>query len=98
MKRAITSKSPKTTSNKRADPDNPPWSEEMLGRPVLKRGCGPQKAPTKVLTAIHLDADVIAFFRGQGPGYQTQINEVLRKSVEKNLTAGSKRTRAKRAA
>ena len=98
MKRAITLRSPKTISSKRVDPDNPPWSEEMLGPPVLKRGRGPQKAPTKVLTAIRLDADVIAFFREQGPGYQTRINEVLRKSVEKDLTAASRRTRAKRAA
>jgi uncharacterized protein (DUF4415 family) len=97
MKRAITLKSPKTISSKRVDPDNPPWSEEMLGAPVLKRGRGPQKAPTKVLTAIRLDADVVAFFREQGPGYQTRINDVLRKSVEKELT-GSRRTRAKRAA
>lgn len=97
MKRAITLKLPKTISNKRVDSDNPPWSEEMLGPPTLKRGRGPQKAPTKVLTAIRLDADVIAFFRAHGPGYQTRINEVLRKSVAKDLTAGSRR-RAKRAA
>jgi len=38
MKHAITLKPPKATSNKRIDPDNPPWSEEMLGTPVLKRG------------------------------------------------------------
>ena len=94
MKRAITLKSQKITSSKRIDPDNPPWSEEMLGPPVLRRGRGPQKAPTKVLTAIRLDADVVAFFRRQGPGYQTRINEVLRKSVEKDL----RRTRPKRAA
>jgi uncharacterized protein (DUF4415 family) len=98
MKRAITLKSPRTTSRKRVDPDNPPWSDEMLGPPALKRGRGPQKAPTKILTAIRLDADVVAFFREQGPGYQSRINEVLRKSVEKDLTTGSKRTRAKRAA
>lgn len=97
MKRAITLRSPRTTSNKRVDPDNPPWSEEMLGPPVLKRGRGPQKAPTKVLTTIRLDADVIAYFRAHGHGYQTRINEVLRKSVAKDLT-GSKRTRTKRAA
>lgn len=98
MKRAITLKSPKTTSTRRVDTDNPPWSEEMLGPPVLKRGRGRQRAPTKVLTAIRLDADVIAFFRKQGPGYQTRINEVLRKSVEKDLPPGSRRTRTKRAA
>lgn len=98
MKRAITLKSPKTTSNKRVDPDNPPWSDEMLGPPVLKRGRGPQKAPTKVLTTIRLDSDVMAFFRAQGRGYQTRINETLRKAVAKDLAAGSRRTRLKRAA
>ncbi len=97
MKRATTLKLPKTTSNKRVDPDNPPWSEEMLGPPVLKRGRGPQKAPTKVLTTVRLDADVIAFFRAQGRGYQTQINDELRKVVAKRLTSGSRRTQ-KRAA
>jgi uncharacterized protein (DUF4415 family) len=97
MKRAITLKLPKTTSNKRVDPDNPPWSEEMLGPPVFKRGRGPQKTPTKVLTTVRLDADVIAFFRAQGRGYQTRINDELRKVVAKRLTSGSRRTQ-KRAA
>jgi uncharacterized protein (DUF4415 family) len=97
MKRAITLKLPKTTSNKRVDPDNPPWSDEMLGSPVLKRGRGPQKSPTKVLTTVRLDADVIAFFKSQGRGYQTRINDELRKVVAKGLTNGSRRTQ-KRAA
>ena len=97
MKRAITLKLPRTTSSKRIDPDNPPWAEEMLGPPSLKRGRGPQKAPTKVLTTVRLDADVIAFFRSQGRGYQTRINEELRKVVAKGLTPGSRRTQ-KRAA
>ena len=95
MKHAITLKSPKTTSNRRVDPDNPPWSEEMLGPPVLKRGRGPQKAPTKVLTTVRLDADVLAFFKAQGGGYQTRINDELRKVVAKGLTTRSTRTRAK---
>ena len=86
MKRATTLKLPKTTSNKRTDPDNPPWSEEMLGTPVLRRGRGPQKAPTKVLTTVRLDADVMAFFKSQGRGYQTRINEELRKVVAKGIT------------
>ena len=97
MKRAITLKSPKTTSNRRVDSDNPPWSEEMLGPPVLKRGRGPQKAPTKVLTTVRLDADVLAFFKAQGSGYQTRINDELRKIVVKGLTARSTRARAKAA-
>ena len=97
MKSVTTLKSPKTTSSKRIDPDNPPWSEEMLGPPVLKRGRGPQKAPTKVLTTVRLDADVLAFFKSQGSGYQTRINDELRKVVTKGLTTRSTRTRAKTA-
>jgi uncharacterized protein (DUF4415 family) len=69
----------------------------MLGPPVLKRGRGPQRAPTKVLTTVRLDADVIAFFKAQGRGYQTRINEELRKVVAKGLTPRSTQTREKAA-
>jgi uncharacterized protein (DUF4415 family) len=82
MKRATTLKPPKSISAKAADPDNPPWSEGMLGEPVMRRGRGPRKTPTKVLATIRLDADVIAFFRSLGPGYQARINEVLRRVKE----------------
>jgi uncharacterized protein (DUF4415 family) len=97
MKHATTLKSPKTTSNRRVDPDNPPWSEEMLGPPVFKRGRGPQKAPTKVLTTVRLDADVLAFFKAQGSGYQTRINDGLRKIAARGPTPRSTRARAKAA-
>ena len=96
MKRTITLKSPRTTSGKAADPDNPPWSEEMLGPPVVRRGRGRQRAPTKVLTTIRLDADVIAFFRAQGRGYQTRINDVLRAVKERGRASRAARTRSKR--
>ena len=98
MKRAITLKLPKTTSAKAIDRDNPPWSEEMLGPPVMRRGRGPQKAPTKVLTSLRLDADVIAFFRAQGSGYQSRINDALKRVKERGLTTGSTATARKRAA
>ena len=97
MKRAITLRLPKTGSAKAKDPDNPPWSEEMLGPPILRRGRGPQKSPTKVLTTIRLDSDVLAFFRAQGRGYQTRINEALRDVKERGLTSRSTRTRVRRA-
>ena len=98
MKRAITLKPPKRTSARVVDRDNPPWSEEMLGRPVMRRGRGPQKTPTKVLTTIRLDADVIAFFRAQGAGYQSRINDALKRVKERGLTTGSTATARKRAA
>lgn len=43
MKLAKTAKLPKKTSAKLDDLDNPAWTEDMLGAPVLKRGRGPQK-------------------------------------------------------
>jgi uncharacterized protein (DUF4415 family) len=33
-------------------------------------------------TNLRIDSDVMAFFRGQGKGYQTRINAVLRSYVE----------------
>ena len=78
MKLVTTAKLPKKTSAKVADPDNPAWTEDMLGAPVLKRGRGPQAAPTKVLTSIRLDADILEFFKAQGAGYQSRINDALR--------------------
>jgi len=69
----------------------------MLGPPILRRGRGPQKSPTKVLTTIRLDSDVLAFFRAQGRGYQTRINEALRDVKERDLTSRSTRTRLRRA-
>ena len=65
----------------------------MLGPPVLKRGRGPQKTPTKVLTTVRLDADVLAFFKAQGHGYQTRINDELRKVVKKSKATRSTRSR-----
>lgn len=98
MKHATTLKPPKTISAKVVDRDNPPWSEELLGPPVMRRSRGPQKAPTKILTSLRLDADVIDFFRSQGPGYQSRINEALRRIKERGLTTGSTATARKRAA
>ena len=98
MKRATTLKPPKSTSAKNVDRDNPPWSEEMLGAAVMRRGRGPQKSPTKIVTTIRLDADVIAFFRAQGSGYQSRINDALKAVKERGLTTGLTATARKRAA
>ena len=89
MKHATTLKKPKHFTAKVADTDNPPWSEEMLGPPTRKKGRGPQRTPTKVSTTIRLDADVLAFFRARGRGYQTHINEALRRVIKRGLTTRS---------
>lgn len=98
MKLATTAKLPKKTSAKVNDPDNPAWTEDMLGAPVLKRGRGPQAAPTKVLTSVRLDADILEFFKSTGAGYQSRINAALRLEVERNLTGRPRQTTRKRIA
>ena len=98
MKRATTAKLPKKTSAKVYDPDNPAWTEDMLGAPVIKRGRGPQAAPTKILTSVRLDADILEFFKSKGAGYQSRINAALRMEVERNLTARPRATSRKRTA
>ncbi|MGC8476073.1 MAG: BrnA antitoxin family protein [Acetobacteraceae bacterium] len=35
----------------------------------------------KQLVSVRLDADILAWFRARGPGYQTRINAVLRAFV-----------------
>jgi len=70
----------------------------MLGAPVLKRGRGPQATPTKVLTSVRLDADILEFFKAKGAGYQSRINTALRMEVERNLTGRPRATTRKRIA
>ncbi len=48
---------------------------------AYRRGRGKQKAPTKKHIGIRLDADLVAHFREGGRGWQTRINETLRRAV-----------------
>ena len=76
------------------DPDNPIWDDETLSRmrPVrevapeliemAKRRGRPPLAQPKVATKLRLSADVLARFRATGPGWQTRIDETLRKALE----------------
>ena len=40
------------------------------------------RPPIKKPVTIRLDADVLEWFRSQGPGYQTRINRLLRQFME----------------
>ena len=95
MKLATTAKLPKKIAARVNDPDNPAWTEDMLGAPVIKHGRGPKAAPTKVLTSVRLDADILEFFKSQGSGYQSRINEALRVEVNRNLAGRARATARK---
>jgi uncharacterized protein (DUF4415 family) len=47
----------------------------------FKRATGPWPPVKKQLT-IRLDADVLTWLKGQGRGYQTRINHILRVAME----------------
>ena len=75
------------------DPDAPEWTEadwararpasEVLPHLVAeyRRTRGKQKAPVKEKVTLRLDADILAHFRREGKGWQTKLNDVLRKAV-----------------
>ena len=79
-----------TGSSRWTDPDEAPpldrdWFEraeiregERLVRPARAVG-RPKKAASKEAINIRLDPDVLAHFRADGPGWQSRINEALRK-------------------
>ncbi|RSZ27148.1 BrnA antitoxin family protein [Acinetobacter bereziniae] len=41
--------------------------------------------PVKQQTSVRLDADVLAWLKEQGKGYQTRINKILREAMLKDL-------------
>lgn len=76
-----------------ADPDNPELTDEDFAqmRPAeevvpeiveaYRRSRGRPPSSTKQLISLRLDQDVIAHFRATGPGWQSRINEALRRAI-----------------
>jgi uncharacterized protein (DUF4415 family) len=62
------------------DDENPEWTPEMFARGVLRVGLKP--VPPKTLLSLRIDADVVDWFRAQGPGYQSRMNALLRAYME----------------
>ena len=58
------------------DNDAPAWTPEMFARAVVKRGLDTPTA--KTLLSLRIDSDVVEWFRGQGRGYQSRMNALLR--------------------
>ncbi|MEQ1581436.1 MAG: BrnA antitoxin family protein [Steroidobacteraceae bacterium] len=56
-----------------------PKSLQATLRAIGKRG--PQKAPTKQLVSLRLSPEVLAHYRATGPGWQTRIDQALKRVV-----------------
>jgi|LNFM01.1.fsa_nt_gb uncharacterized protein (DUF4415 family) len=76
------------------DPDNPEWTEEEFrnARPFvevfpelaesIRRSRGrPALANPKRQVTLRLDDEVVTRLRAGGPGWQSRINDILRKAV-----------------
>jgi len=59
-----------------AGTEHPEASVKHIVRGIVRRGLKP--VPPKASISLRVDADVLEWFKAQGPGYQTRINAVLR--------------------
>jgi uncharacterized protein (DUF4415 family) len=57
-----------------------PYWADRFAKVNVQRG-RPKADVTKVSTTIRLDPDIIAAFKAQGAGWQSRINDALRKAA-----------------
>lgn len=55
------------------------WAKAIIRRPGQR---GPQKSPVKKQVSLRLSPEVIAHFKAKGRGWQTRIDETLKKAIE----------------
>jgi len=60
--------------------DIPPLTDEFFAQAIRN----PYFRPVKQSTTVRIDADVLAWLRRQGAGYQTRINAILRRAMLKD--------------
>ena len=85
MKRQSSSKTSETDlvrvrgtkdKNIRLSAEHPEADVRHIVRGIVRRGLKPVSGKASI--SLRVDADVLDWFRAQGPGYQTKMNAVLR--------------------
>jgi uncharacterized protein (DUF4415 family) len=56
--------------------EHPEAAVKHIVRGIVRRGLKP--LPPKAVISLRVDADVLEWFKAQGPGYQARMNAVLR--------------------
>ena len=87
----------KSSRRKWRDPDDAPeitqeWVERANlyhGRKLVRRG-RPPAAVRKVSTTLRLSPEVLEHFRAGGPGWQTRIDQALKRVVARAGSSASK--------
>jgi uncharacterized protein (DUF4415 family) len=67
------------------DPNNAKAAKAYLSSAIVRRPGqrGKQKSATKRLVSLRLSPTVLEYFKATGPGWQTRIDEVLKKAAQK---------------
>lgn len=71
------------------DPDDAPalddaWfaeADQYDQGTLVRKGGRPKATHPKQMVTLRLDADVVECFRNSGPGWQTRMNEALRRAA-----------------
>ena len=61
--------------------DIPPLTDAFWKNAVRN----PLYKPTKQITTVRVDSDVLLWLKGQGKGYQTRINAILREAMLRKI-------------
>lgn len=66
------------------DPNDEEAAGAWLSHAIVTRPNhrGPQKAPTKKQVSLRLSPEVLEHFKATGRGWQTRIDETLKKAIE----------------
>jgi uncharacterized protein (DUF4415 family) len=84
-----------------SDPDNPELTEEDFARmrparevlppelyaKLTNKGGRPKSAAPKVTVTLRIAPDVLDAYKAGGPGWQTRMNEVLRRGLKSRKRA-----------
>jgi len=58
--------------------DDTAWERAILWKDAIHNGL---YKPKKIVTTVRIDADVMAWLKQQGRGYQTRLNAILRDAM-----------------
>lgn len=68
-------------------PEVKDWSQAVVGKFYR---------PIKEPVTIRLDADIVAWLKAEGPGYQTRINALLREAMRPSVASAYRRSPRKK--
>lgn len=69
----------------RITPEHPELDLRQIARVIVRKGLKPVGAKKSI--SLRVDAEVLAWYQSQGPGYQTRMNAVLKAFKDASRTS-----------